>query len=216
MIALAIAGMAAAQVEVSSASSDPAEVEAGETVDEQAFIMELQGLSTDGEVDYVNLSFSEQFSEDDLSINSVDSNVSIEEDAELVEGDNGQMITLGLNPEEDEETNAEVTFDMSVTYPEDFESMTVDINIEDSQEESASEALTVETGEMQNETEEPGTNETENETFQNDTEEPGLDPENETDDPNVTEPGQPENETGTDENGDGLIDSFISWLRDLF
>lgn len=208
---LIVAGMAAAQVEISSASVDPAMVEGGETVGNQVFTLDVEGLSADGDVDYVYFEFPDEFSEEDLSVNSLESDVSVDESAELTDrSEDGERRTVvaGLNPDEGEEVGAEIVLDISVTYPEEFESMTVNAEVEDSQGDSVTESIDVEAT-MEQDVEEEPQNETGNETV-NETDDE-LGPINESDEgPTEMEPEE------TEEESEGIIASIVSFFRGLF
>jgi thiol:disulfide interchange protein len=136
LAAIAIFGLATAQstVNVEGQYAEPAQASPGDDISNQMFSVMIDGLSADGDTDYVYFEFPNEF-EGQLSPNTVDSNVSVSSSNSLVDYDNDSVqetVEVGLSQDGNNSVTAEVILDAGVTYPDQFEDFEVNVAVEDS------------------------------------------------------------------------------------
>ncbi|MFQ3274890.1 MAG: hypothetical protein ACI9LV_000427 [Candidatus Nanohaloarchaea archaeon] len=133
---IAIFGLATAQstVSVEGQYAEPSQASPGDDISNQMFSVMIEGLSADGDTDYVYFEFPNKF-EGRLSPNTVDSNVSVSSSNSLVDYDNDSVqetVEVGLSRDGNNSVTTEVTLDTGVTYPDQFEDFNVNVYVEDS------------------------------------------------------------------------------------
>jgi hypothetical protein len=136
LASIAIFGLATAQstVSVEGQYAEPAQASPGDDISNQMFNVMINGLSADGDTDYVYFEFPNEF-EGQLSPNTVDSNVSVSSSNSLVDYDKDSVhetVEVGLSQDGNNSVTAEVTLDTGVTYPDQFEDFEVNVAVEDS------------------------------------------------------------------------------------
>lgn len=203
-------GVAAAQsASISSQSVTPEEVTAGEEVQNQEFNIVIEDFSADGDTNDVYFEFSD-FSEDALSVNQVESSVSVDSSASLLDGNEDgkqNVVYVGLVEDNDSPVTADVTLDIDVQYPEDFQSTTVDAYIEDSSHGDASTTLEVASTDSEETNEE---NQDEN------SQETGTSEDTTESTDEQTSEQSTEEATETTEEDEGFLGSIISLFTGLF
>lgn len=211
LLIVSAGAVSAAQVDVESGFTQPSEVEAGSTVQNQLFNVNIHSLSADGDTDYVYFQFPNEF-EGNLSLNSVDSNISISSSKTLVDYDNDSLeetAKVGLSRDGEGNVTGNVTLDATVSYSPEFDQAEVNVQAVDSSNGEDSAKLEVvdmeqETSDSQNtsDTEEStDTEQTENDSTTEETDSADeTDTENNTTDSEQSDPVDESESDSTDNN----------------
>jgi hypothetical protein len=135
LVAVSLFGAASAQtVDAEAGYVNPEEVEPNTTVSNQEFNVVVDNLSADGDTDEAYFEFP-HFLNESLSPNDVQSNISISSSKTLVDSDNDgvkESVKVGLSRDGEGSVTGNMTLDIGITYPEQFDSFPVEVTINDS------------------------------------------------------------------------------------
>jgi hypothetical protein len=210
LIAASFLGAASAQtVDAEAGYVSPQEVEPNTTVSNQEFNVVVENLSADGDTDHVYFEFP-HFLNESLSPNTVDTNISVSSSKSLVDNDNDgvkESVHVGLSRDGEGAVTGNITLDIGVNYPADFDSFPVDVKVNDSRNGADTTTLNVENAaadeETSNETEDDSTSDSDTEDNQESTDNTTDDSTNTTEDSNTDET---ENNESTDDTSDSNTD----------
>lgn len=146
LITASFIGAATAQtVDAEAGYVSPQEVEPNTTVSNQEFNVVVDHLSADGDTDHVYFEFP-HFLNESLSPNAVNSNISVSSSKTLVDQDNDgvkESVHVGLSRDGDGAVTGNITLDIGITYPAEFDSFPVDVKVNDSSNGAATTTLNV-------------------------------------------------------------------------
>jgi len=135
LIAVSLFGAASAQsVDVEPGYVNPQEVEPNTTVSNQEFNTVVNNLSADGDTDEIYFEFP-HFLNESLSPNNVDSNISISSSKTMVDSDNDgtvESVKVGISRDGEGSVTGNITLDIGITYPAEFDSFPVEATVNDS------------------------------------------------------------------------------------
>lgn len=200
LIAVSLLGTASAQtVDAEAGFVNPEEVEPNTTVSNQEFNIVVENLSADGDTDEAYFEFP-HFLNESLSPNSVDSNISISSSKTLVDSDNDgvkESVKVGLSRDGEGAVTGNITLDIGITYPEEFDSFPVEVTVNDSKNGESTTTLNVANAEDSSSDEE-----TADDTEDNQTEDTVDDTEDEEDSSDSTTDDSDSNGDETSDSGD--------------
>jgi hypothetical protein len=211
LITASFLGAASAQtVDAEAGYVSPQEVEPNTTVSNQEFNVVVENLSADGDTDHVYFEFP-HFLNESLSPNTVDTNISVSSSKSLVDQDDDgvkESVHVGLSRDGEGAVTGNITLDIGIDYPAEFDSFPVDVKVNDSRNGADTTTLNVENveaadEETSNETEDDSTSDSDTEDNQESTDNTTDDSTNTTDDSNTDET---ENNESTDDTSDSNTD----------